>query len=272
MHDGRPRRYRIHVPPVLPVGAPLVVQLHGGGGNGMGLDRLTRFQPLGDQERFAVVAPSGFNRHWNDGRVADAIGPSGEVDDVGFIAALIDVVAAWLPINRRRVYVVGISNGAMMAARLAAEVPDRIAAFAQVAGTVAADAPTWWHPDRPVPLIQIHGTEDRLVPYGGGAVQVRRRRGPDPGRVLGVDEWAQLVVGHNRATGPEVSALPPDVTVRTWRGPTAQSDVQFWRVAGGGHTWPGGVQYLPVGIIGPTSATFDATAAIWRFLSAHILA
>lgn len=261
--DGRRRAYRVHVPPVVPLGAPLVIQFHGGGGNGTGLDRLTRFHALADRKRFVVVSPNGFDRKWNDGR------RPGEVDDVGFVAALIDCLAGWLPIDRGRVYAVGISNGAMMAARLASQLPDRIAAFAQVAGTVAADAPSWWHPDRPVPFIQIHGSGDDIVPYVGGPVRTRRRGGTDRGRVLGVDEWAALVAAHNGATGPEITGIDPDVTVRTWRGPTAQCDVEFWRVEGGGHTWPGGIQYLPLGIVGATSATFDATAEIWRFVSAH---
>ena len=193
-HDGRRRHYRLHVPPVLPLGAPLVIQLHGGGGNGTGLDRLTRFHQLADRERFAVVSPDGFDRHWNDGRAADN---RPGVNDVGFVAALIDCLAGWLPIDRRRVYAVGISNGAMLTARLAAQLPDRIAAFAQVAGTVAEDAPVWWNPDRPVPLIQFHGDADVIVPYGGGAVTNRRRAGPNRGRVLGVDRWAELVAAHN---------------------------------------------------------------------------
>jgi polyhydroxybutyrate depolymerase len=266
VHDGVSRAYRVHVPPVLPIGSPLVIQLHGGGGNGVGLNRLTRFFELADRARFAVASPSGLNRHWNDGRDV-----KGTIDDVGFVAALIDCLAGWLPIDRRQVYAVGISNGAMMTARLATELPDRIAAFAQVAGTVAADAPAWWHPDRPVPVLQIHGTADPLLPYAGGAVAIRRRRGPDPGVVLGVDRWAELVCHHNGAGGPEVHTMAPDVKIRRWRGPTRSSDVEFWRVDGGGHTWPGGFQYMPVGMIGPTSRTFDATAAIWEFLSAHAL-
>lgn len=266
MHDGLRRPYRVHLPPLLPLGAPLVIQLHGGGGNGTGLDRLTRFHQLADRERLVVVAPNGHNRRWNDGRHAD-----NEVDDVGFIAALIDCVAGWLPVDRRRVYVAGISNGAMMGARLASQLPDRIAAVAQVAGTVAEDAPAWWHPSRPVPFLQIHGSADPIVDYAGGAIRSRRADRPDRGRVLGVDDWAALLAAGNGATGPDEQAIAPDVSVRRWRGPTPQSDVEFWRVAGGGHTWPGGNQYLPVGIIGTTSHTFDATQAIWRFLSSHRL-
>jgi polyhydroxybutyrate depolymerase len=266
-HDGRPRRYRIHIPPVVPPAAALVVQLHGGGGNGTGLDRLTRFHRLADRERCVVLSPSGFDRHWNDGRSPTVAG----VDDVGFLVALVEGAAGRLPIDRRRIYVVGISNGAMMAARLAHEVPDHFAAFGQVAGTAPEDATEWWQPSRPVPIIQIHGTADPILPYEGGAVLRRRPGAEDPGRVLGVDQWAALVAGHNRAGGPTVERIPPDVTVRRWAGPSASGDVEFWQVAGGGHTWPGGIQYLPERTIGTTSATFDATAALWRFFAAHAL-
>ncbi len=268
-HHGLDRRYRIHVPRPLPVAAPLVIQLHGGGGNGRGLDRVTHFHARADQERFVVVSPDGFDHYWNDGRVAS------DIDDAGFMAALIDCVAAWLPIDRQRVYVAGISNGAMMAARLVNQIPDRIAAFAQVAGTAAENALHWWNPDRPVPVLQIHGTDDPIVGYAGGAIPMRgngpRRR--DRGRVLAVEQWAALLTEHNGARGsdPEVEHLAPDIWIRRWRGPTPRSDVEFWRVEGGGHTWPGGAQYLPVTIIGTTTQTFDATAAIWRFVSAHKL-
>lgn len=268
VHDGRPRPFRVHVPSVVPLGAALVIQLHGGGGSGTGLDRLTHFHRLADRERFVVVSPNGVGRRWNDGRqVSDP--RAAAIDDAGFIAALIDALAARLPLDRRRVYVAGISNGAMMAARLAHEIPDRIAAFGQVAGTIAEDAPTWWRPDRPVPLVEIFGTADPILPYAGGPARRARWGGRDRGRVLGVEAWMALVAAHNDALGREARRVEPDVTVSTWRGPSAQCDVELWQVDGGGHTWPGGPQYLPVAIVGPTSATFDATAVLWRFFSAR---
>ncbi len=176
------------------------------------------------------MSPNGFDHHWNDGRRGRT---TASVDDVGFVAALIDCVAGWLPVDRRRVYAVGISNGAMMAARLASQLPDRIAAFGQVAGTVAEDAPQLVatrpararHPDpwhAPTPS----------SPTRAGAVPTAVEAAPTGARVLGVDEWAALVTGHNGATGPEVTQIPPDVTVRRWRGPPIAGDVEFWRVDG----------------------------------------
>ncbi|HEX7521757.1 MAG TPA: PHB depolymerase family esterase, partial [Acidimicrobiia bacterium] len=213
---------------------PLLIQLHGGGGAGRGIDRLTRFHDLADHERFVVVAPSGVARNWNDGRIAPRMRAAMEgVDDVGFIATLIDSIAARAPIDRRRVYAVGMSNGAMMAGRLACQLSERIAAIAQVAGTAAADAAQWCHPGRPVPVMQIHGTADPLVPYeggplGGGRHARRRLQGRLEGRgvVMSVDDWASLWVANNHADGPAVTNVGDDVSVRTWRGTDRQSDLE----------------------------------------------
>jgi polyhydroxybutyrate depolymerase len=280
-HGGRTRTFRLHVPPGLDDrGAPLVIQFHGGGGAGRGIDRLTRFHDLADRERFVVAAPSGVARNWNDGRIAPRMRAAMEgVDDVGFVALLIDTIAARTPIDRHRVYAVGISNGAMMTGRLACQLSERIAAIGQVAGTAPADAAQWCHPGRPVPVMQIHGTADPLVPYEGGPIGGHRRHGhrrhggrlEGRGVVMGVDAWASLWVANTNADGPAVTSVGDDVSVRTWRGTARQSDIEFWRVENGGHTWPGGAQYLPERVIGSTSKTFDATPTIWRFLSAHAL-
>ncbi len=277
-HNGIAREYVLRVPTIAPPpsGRPLLIQLHGGGGVGAGIDGLTRFGRLSETHGFAVVSPSGYQRNWNDGRLAPRLAAmNAQIDDVGFIAAVIDDIARRVPLDLRRVYSVGISNGAMMTGRLSGQLADRIAAFAQVAGTISADADAWWRPGRPVPVIQIHGTADPLVPYGGGPIggERRRRSGPLTGRglVLSVDRWAEMLVANNAAVGPTTATYPPDTSVRAWAGATPQSDIEFWRIEGGGHTWPGGLQYAPPRLIGPTSSTFDASALIWRFLSAHAL-
>jgi polyhydroxybutyrate depolymerase len=90
---------------------------------------------------------------------------------------------------------------------------------------------------------------------------------------VGVDDWAQLwATGNGAPDGPVVSELPPDTTIRTWHGPTASSDVVFYRVEGAGHTWPGSLMPLPAFLFGRTTHTFDAARTIWTFLSAHVLA
>ena len=270
-HDGLKRTYNLHVPATLdrskPV--PLVIELHGGGGDGNHIDGLTGFYALADREGFVVAAPSGVDKGWNDGRVDPKT--SSTADDVGFLSEMIDRIEAQVPIDPRRVYVTGISNGAIMSGRLACQLSERIAAIAQVAGTAAVETAAACHPARPVPVLEIHGTADPLVPYAGGTVVPQL--GDGRGQVVGVDAWSAFWAANNSAgTPPATTSIGTDTTVRTWHGATPQSDVVFYRVEGAGHTWPGGSQYLPKLIIGSTSKSFDASEVIWQFLSGHRLA
>jgi len=160
-----------------------------------------------------------------------------------------------------------------MAARLVCEQAGRIAAFAQVAGTAAVRVATNSRPACPVPILQVHGTGDDFAPYGCGRrhglrarLVLRHAAGPS----IAVDDWARLLVAANEAhEGPRIETLPPDTTVRRWRGTSSASDVVFYRVDGGGHTWPGNRQPLPRPLFGRTSRAFDATKVIWDFLAAH---
>jgi polyhydroxybutyrate depolymerase len=166
-----------------------------------------------------------------------------------------------------------MSNGATMAARLACEQAELIAAFAQVAGTAAVGVAAGHRPACPVPILQIHGTGDDTAPYGGGQrrglrarLMIRKAAGPS----VGVDDWTRFWVEANEAhEGPRIEALPPDTVVRRWRCTSSASDVVFYRVEGGGHTWPGNSQPLPRLLFGRTSHAFDATKVIWNFLAAH---
>ena len=182
--------------------------------------------------------------------------------------ALIDQVSGQVGIDPDRVYVTGMSNGAIMSGRIACQMSDRIAAVAQVAGTVAVDIAPTCEPGRPVPILEIHGTDDPLVPYDGGTVAAMLG---GRGDVIGVDAWASFWVANDSAAEQPETTLGTDTTIRTWKGATPASDVVFYRVDGAGHTWPDGMQYLPKLIIGPTTHTFDASEVIWAFLSAHRL-
>jgi polyhydroxybutyrate depolymerase len=232
------------------------------------MDRLTHFFDVADREGFAVAAPDGVGHSWNDGRTETA-SSSRQADDIGFLRALIDRIASQASIDPSRIYVVGMSNGAIMTGRVACDMSDRIAAVAQVAGTASVTVAADCRPGRAVPVLEIHGTADPLVPYGGGTVaEVLGGRGD----VVSVDSWAQFwATNDSAAPDTSVRSIGTDTTVRTWHGSTAQSDVVFYRVDGAGHTWPSGPQYLPKAIIGATSDSFDASVTIWQFLSSHRL-
>ncbi len=273
-HDGRDRPYLLHVPPASPAGpVPLLVELHGRGIDPIAFDRWTGFRKLADMAGFVVALPSAIGEIWNDGRLPPADGS--DPDDVGYLLALIDDACCRLPIDRRRIYVVGMSNGATMAGRLACEHPERMAAVAQVAGTAALGIARHCRPAVPLPILHVQGTGDVFSPYAGGRRRGlwarlvflgRRAAGPS----IGVDAWARLWVETNGAAeGPLVETLPPDTTVRRWRGSSAASDLAFYRIDGGGHTWPGSRQPMPRFLFGRTTRAFDATEVIWDFLATH---
>jgi polyhydroxybutyrate depolymerase len=272
-HEGRDRPLQLHVPPTAPAeGWPLVLELHGRGIDAARFDQMTGFIPLADEAGFVLVAPTAVDEMWNDGRDPEAA-EHGAPDDVRYLAAVLDGVAARLPIDRGRVYVVGMSNGASMAGRLVCELTERFAAVAQVAGTAEVDIAAGCRPDRPVPILQIHGTDDPYWPYDGGVGErLRSRVVLRQGRhaVVGVDAWARFWIVANGASGdPVAGTIAADTSARSWHGPTPASDVVFYRIESGGHTWPGGNLFLPRFLFGRTTQTFSATRAIWAFFSAH---
>ena len=271
-YAGLERPYVLQAGPAAGDRSPLLLELHGRGIDALQFDRLTGFGALGEEAGFALALPTAVGEIWNDGRDLPAE-ESGRPDDVGYLEAVIDDAIARLPVDPRRVYVVGMSNGATMAGRLACQLADRIAAIAQMAGTVAVQVAGGCRPGRPTPILNIHGTADDMAPYEGGIrhslrgrVMLRHARGP----AVGVDDWARFWVAANGVLEPPaVSSLPPDTTIRRWRGPSPSCDVTFYRIDGGGHTWPGGRWWLPALLFGHTSRTFDATTVIWEFLAAH---
>jgi polyhydroxybutyrate depolymerase len=273
--DGARREYALHLPngvePRAP--APLVLALHGGSGTARGMGRLTGLDAIADREGFIVVYPQGIDRQWNDLRTIEGRGPRPDVDDVGFLAALVDQIAAAHAVDRDRVYATGISNGAMMSFRLAAARPDRFVAVAGVAGAVSEALASGPPPAAPVPVLLVAGTEDPIVPFSGGEIGVLGR---SRGKVLSTPSSVAYWVEHNGASQTPAVTTLPDVAPRDGtrvervehRHP-AGADVVLLRVDGGGHTWPGGLQYLPEGAIGRTSRDISASELIWEFFAAH---
>jgi polyhydroxybutyrate depolymerase len=250
-------------------GFPLVVALHGGGSTAEQMVRFSRFNEIGKRERAVIVYPQGIGRQWNDGRIFRGRSESG-ADDVAFIrAAVADIGEKVTVLDRRRIYAAGISNGGFMSYRLACDAADVFAAVAPVTATMPADLGPRCRPSAPVAVLAINGTADPLVPYAGGQVRVMfGTRGAIWSTERTISFWAQ----HNRCTAPPDTRALADrdsgdgsrvVDIAFTR--CAGARVRLLRVEGGGHTWPGGPQYLPVSWIGPTNRDIDATETIWRF-------
>ncbi len=274
VHEGRERSYLLHVPPGLPSPAPLVLELHGRGVDPLRFDYMTGLMASADERGFAVAAPSAIDEVWDDGRVERSDTPA----DAEFLSAVLDDVARRVEIDAAAIYATGMSNGAAMIGRLlcsgAAGLAGRFAAVAQVAGTVLSPVLASSDGAAPVPVLQIHGTADPYWPYDGGVPHGLRKRlfmGVSPVEGLGVDAWARRL---NQASGDGSAVametvVSVDAALRRWHGFGEASELAFYRVQGGGHTWPGARITLPALIFGRTTHSFDATAEILTFFSRH---
>jgi polyhydroxybutyrate depolymerase len=262
------RHYDVFAPPNLPAGRPLVIVLHGNGGTGHQIRTFTHFDDLAAREGFVVAYPDAIGHHWNDGRPEAANG-SDDVDDVGFIAKLIDELATRYASDRTRIYVTGISNGGIMSYRLACELGDRIAAIAPVAGELAEVPPCALK--APVSVLAINGTADPLVPYDGG--EVGHHRGHVHSAMDSTAYFARREGCGVARTSEAMADTDPGDDTRSER--TRYTDcprgiaVDLITVENGGHTWPGAAQYLPRFAIGATSRDFDGSRYIWEFFAAH---
>jgi polyhydroxybutyrate depolymerase len=264
--NSTPRNYDVFVPVAKP-GLPLVIALHGNGSTGKGMRQLTQLDRVAAREQFIVAYPDAIDHHWNDGRPELDTG----IDDVAYISALIDELAQRYAIDRTRVYVTGMSNGAMMAFRLGCDLADRIAAIAPVTGNIPAAIAC--EPKRPISLLLINGTADPLVPYEGGVVgaRARRNRGSVLSTAMSIERFAraaQCEPATQTIAEPDVEPNDGTRTRRTSYTCPAGLAVELLTIDGGGHTWPGGAQYLPAAAIGAVSRDFHASERIWDFFSA----
>jgi polyhydroxybutyrate depolymerase len=274
-HSGLERRYILYQPSFKTAhlsARPLLLVLHGGGGTNRGMLRLTnrRFNELADRDGFFVVYPQGIDNSWNDGRPDKISGAHRKgIDDVGFLRALIEDLIARYPIDAKRIYVTGISNGGLMSFRLGCSLPDTIRAIAPVTAQIPAAIVPDCRSESAVSLAVFNGTEDPLVPYKGGQITVLGRQ---RGAVLSTDETIRIWRCKNRcnpeAVISELSDVADDgtrVTEIEYSQCKNESKVVLYRIKGGGHTWPDGRQYLPVRRIGRTTRDINGCDEIWQF-------
>ncbi len=264
--DGRDRTFRLYVPSTLPESeaVPLVIGMHGGLGSGEQFARDARFDEQAERGRFIAVYPDGTGRGplglrtWNAGTCCGTAVEQ-QVDDIAFIGALLDHLAARLPVDAARVFVVGHSNGAMMALRLACEMPARIAAVASVAGSLEAPCDA----REPVSVLSIHGDADESHPLEGGN---GRRALTDVEYASVADtlaRWREL----NGCSGEGESTVDGRLTTVTWADCQDRSRVVSMVIAGGSHAWPGGRDTGP--LRAEPSDALDASTAVWDFFAAE---
>jgi len=243
------------------------VALHGAFSTARKFERESGLSLLADREGFLVVYPQGIGlgdlfRHWNSGHCCGKARKL-NLDDVGFALAAVDDVARRNPVDRTRLYVVGHSNGGMLAYRIAAERPELVAALAVASATIggipSADEPEWTvpRPKHPVPVLALHGRADDNVPYEGGRASQSRGKSSTISVARSIGLW---VDANGCDPDPQVELTNGGLVERqSWSGCGDDSEVVLYSLDGWGHEWPeedalGG---------------FDASATIWKFFERH---
>ena len=233
VHGGRTRPYRVHLPPSYREGHPmaLVFALHGYSNTAASFEKRIGFNRIADREGFIVVYPNAIpfgakqKQLWNGGGIYE-IWWAGQVDDVGFLAKLIDTVSADYTIDPNRIFVFGNSSGGFMAHHLGARLPDRFAAIAPWAALLAFND---FVAGPPVSVIHFHGGQDKKVLYNG--LPNWDFFGVEPGIRL----WARR---NGCKSAPIVIRNDPNTLVRRWAAPKGTGDVVLYKLRNQGHTMP----------------------------------
>lgn len=271
--QGQLRTYYLYTPksynPDRPM--PLVLVLHGHGGSGHSIAEVTRFNDLADKNGFIAVYPDAIDldsdKTQHNWHLRKNSTKKVEVDDVSFISALIDHLQQIRKIDNRRIYVAGFSKGAILTQDLACELPDKIAAFASVAGSI----PTWLkpkcQPQVPTSMLMINGTNDQEVHYQG-----------DP-KDLSIPETAKFWQTKNQCAAlPEVQSVANSNSGKRFKVNISRSsscrdgsEVILAAIVNGGHLWPGGASQDAAVNQFNAQLGFNASQTIWDFFQRHSL-
>ncbi len=251
---------------------PLLFDIHGGGGTAKGAIKLTkaRFNELADEKGFIVVYPNAVKRIWNDGRLANLKKGMEHVDDVGFISNIVAKVRNEYNIDSKRIFTTGMSNGGFMTSRLLCDRSDIFRGGAILTATISVDYFDRCAPEHPVGVMIMNGTGDPLIPYTGGQVKVFKK---ERGEIVSTDDYAAYWQGklcnsdaHTSQDLPDYNAFDGStITVKTYTDCLENAALVLYKIKGGGHTWPGGKQYMKKKKIGMTNRDINACEVIWEF-------
>lgn len=254
-HGGRQRTFNVYIPKGYDgeTQRALVVAMHGGLGTGAIIEEQAKLAPAADRHGYLVVYPDGIARAFNAGTCCGEPMKK-NIDDVGFIADLIDKMASQYCVDKNRVYGTGFSNGAMLTHRIACERPDLFAAIAPVSGNIMVDS---CPAGRAIPALLIQGKADDRIPWKGGTVRGTYRKP--------MTEVVSMIAKRNHCeTGEQTTFEGGAAVCRTRQGCADKAPVTYCGIEGVGHQWPGGKTYMRL-MLGANTDQFDATAHIFDF-------
>jgi len=273
--DNHERQYLIHLPPSFNNASklPVIFAFHGGGGEYKRIIRYYNLNHLADENGFIVVYPNAVNKAWSMNGVSSRVKKiDNSVDDVHFISSLLDYLIANYKADSNHVFCTGISRGGIFSLYLAWQLSDRITAIAPVCASIPqaiADAYSFKHQ---TPVLLINGTEDPLVSYNGGPGKMNAPNvGSEKANMLPTEDLVNKIAILNSChTKPVVVDLPDKdpndgCNAIQYDYPCDKGEIEFIKVMHGGHTWPGGFQYLPKAMIGKVCNDFRAEEKILAF-------
>ncbi len=247
---------------------PLLIFLHGGGGSGKRFFKLdnARGISLAQENGFIAVYPDGLKRRWNDGRAVEF----SQSDDISFLDSLIDHFIKNFKADEKSIFIAGISNGGFMAYSYAFERPGKIRGLAAVASGLQKKLIEEKKKTAPLNTLVISGNEDPLIPFEGGKPQIHLLVKRRLGELMSWEEAKKFWLNNNsclkKNESYELNTDKEDGTSVIFEEYSClNSKTAFYLIKGGGHAWPGGIQYLPERRIGKTSREFNATDKIIDF-------
>lgn len=272
-HQDKQRRYILHLPKSYDgkEEIPLIIFLHGASDNSEGAQSFTNFNQVSNDNGFIVAYPQGFFEKspnsfvWAAARGLPA--DSSGIDDVGFIDKLVTSLKGQYRINVKRVYLCGFSNGGFLTQRIAFEKNQQFAAFGSLGATMNQNKYGIGDPGRAIPMLFMLGSSDPLVPYNGGIAGA-----PTTLPIVGIEKAVNFWVANNNCKIAIPGVDLPDkstidnsmVTVYEYTNGSCNSKVKFYKINGGGHTWPG-VKLTKQSARGETNLDISAGEELWNF-------
>lgn len=258
------RYYRVHIPASYSDEEPaaLVLVYHMLTTSGKTMEWLTHFNRIADLEGFIVVYPEGYKNSWAEGSQLYAADQA-NIDDVLFTKALIDRISSKYSVDSSRIYATGFSSGGMMVQRLGCDLSEQLAGIAVIGATFPIKTYQQCNPEKAIPVLMIHGSEDAGVPWQGD---------PD---YTSIPKSVEFWLNNNGCNEtPEKGSFfdvkddDTSIEINRYTNCSSGKNVTLFRVQGGGHAWPGRNKAVQLwGLNGKISQEIDASQEIWDFFS-----